>query len=220
MELSSHPVALLLTKHSNVSTSLPLQCNQQHTLVTDAVSWRMQVPTTDEQSDRDVWQMVKLWHHSCNWHNLRLSKKHFVHKSGQGDEAITAVCVSKRAGHTSSLPQCSIDPNWQAPPLTHGMSAGITASVATTQPATFKGFCFMASFCLPTDPFTSVDDVNRWGEKMQHWRQTTEQNPTRRGHINDGKCHIGGIVGTGGEANNTNRENTALGCNQLKIQNG
>lgn len=71
------------------------------------------------------------------------------------------MCASKRAGHTSSLLQCFIDPNGQAPPLTHGMSAGITASVATVHRATFKGFCFMESFfflqTLLLQMMTSVD---------------------------------------------------------------
>lgn len=37
VELSRYPLAILLTKHCHVSTSLPLQCDRQHTLASDTM---------------------------------------------------------------------------------------------------------------------------------------------------------------------------------------
>lgn len=116
MELSSHPLAQLLAKQGNVSTSPPLQRNQQHTLATDTALWCMQVPLRPSRAaGRDVCRTVETWHHPCFSRNWRLSHADCVRKSGQAGEVRKAthvsICRVTLLAGASPVLQCFIHPN-------------------------------------------------------------------------------------------------------------
>lgn len=170
MELSSHPLAPLLTQQRHVSTPLPLQRNHQHTLVTDTMSWCRQVSLhLSRASDKTSGG----WYHhdiTCAFGVIYGSTTHIFKGLLLSLKWVKQVRViwGENSCLCASVPRDSstylsrqwpplqffIDPNRPAPPLTHGVSAGtgFTTSVTAAKQCPIPlhwSRCISVLFCPP-----------------------------------------------------------------------